>query len=299
MKLLIKILTVLVLAVIVFGTAGYFTYQALYPYRNARFPPLTKANRWVPPLERSIEKARALRSAGKLVEAQTLLRAQLRVYRNAPAAHDGRELLGEINTEMFFSRDSLFGKTEYVVRRGDTLWRIARQLDSSPEAITRTNNLTSDRLRIGDRLLVPEGDFTLTLDLPNERAVVHQGDHFFKQYPIVSMDLPRSRQPQITTKVLATTFWREGQRLTSAEEQKAAGVTPWIQFAQSGYVLYGISPEENEIADSSVEISEKKSAAPPDPDIPPHGIALWKDDLDQLQLLIDHGTPVTIIRPTK
>lgn len=300
MKFLIKSVVVLALAALIFGGGGYLTYNLLHPYRDLRFPPLTPRTAWVPPLERQINKARVLRKEGKLADAQKLLREQLRIYRNSPTAKEGRELLGNINTEMFFSTAYPFGKTEYVVRRGDTLWRIARKLDSSPEAIIRTNNLASDRLHIGDRLFVPEGDFTLTLDLPNERAVVHQGDHFFKQYPIVAMELPRSRQPQIATHVIANTFWREGQRLTSAEEKKnAEGVTPWIQLAQSGYVLYGVSETENDVEDSSVEITEKKSPETSNPDIPPHGIALMKDDLAELQLLIDRGTPVTIIRPAK
>lgn len=300
MKLLVKFLIVLALAAIVFGGGGYLTYNALHPYRDLHFPPPGQHGVWVPPLERQIAKARVLRTDGKLADAQKLLREQLRIYRNSPAAKEGRELLGDINTEMFFSTAYPFGKTEYVVQRGDTLWRIARKLNSSPEAIIRTNNLASDRLRIGDRLFVPEGDFTLTLDLPNERAVVHQGDHFFKQYPIVAMELPRSRQPQISTHVLANTFWRDGQRLTSAEEKKNTdGATPWIQLAQGGYILYGVSEGSSEVEDSSVEIDEKKSAATRNPDIPPHGIALLKDDLAELQLLIDRGTPVTIIRPTK
>ena len=82
------------------------------------------------------------------------------MYPQAPEARAARELLGAINTGLFFSRDDLFGKTEYVVERGDSLARIARRLKSSPEMIMRANDLDSTVIRVGERLLVPDGDFT-------------------------------------------------------------------------------------------------------------------------------------------
>jgi LysM repeat protein len=46
----------------------------------------------------------------------------------------------------------------YVVRRGDALFSIARRFDATPEQIKAWNNLPSDKIRIGERLVVkPEG----------------------------------------------------------------------------------------------------------------------------------------------
>lgn len=286
-----KILIVLVLACAVFGGGGYFIYDSLHPYRQ--FAHMPEPPVWVHPMVAQIEKARQLRAGGKLAEAQQLLLRQLHLDPNAPPHKIARQLLGEINTEMFFSPDHLFGKSEYVVRRGDSLWRIARKLNSSPELIRRTNNLESDRIHPGDRLLIPEADFTLTLDLPNERAVVHHGDGFLTQYPIVAIDLPRSRRSEITTKIAGTTFWKDGERLTSPTEKERAASTPWIRLGHSGYILYGVS-EDSEVGDSTVEISDEGKDR--NPDYPPNGIALLKDDMEEIQILLGHGTPVTIIR---
>ncbi len=57
---------------------------------------------------------------------------------------------------------------------------------------------------------------------------------------------------------------------------------------------YGVSDEEG-ISDSEVEISETQSDASADPDLPRRGIDLFQEDLAELQLLIDRGTPFTII----
>jgi hypothetical protein len=42
----------------------------------------------------------------------------------------------------------------YVVKRGDAISSIATRFDTTPEYIKQWNNLTSDKVRIGDRLIV-------------------------------------------------------------------------------------------------------------------------------------------------
>lgn len=289
----IQILIVLVVAAAILGGGGYFVYDALLPYRalaGLKVKPVT----YKPPLAVATENALKLRAAGKLAEAQQLLRNQLRVYPKSPAVKDARELLGDINTEMFFSTEVPFGKTEYVVNRGDTLWRIARKLESTPTAIMRTNSMKSDRLQPGDKLLVPNLAFTVTLDLPNQRAVVHSGDAFFKQYPIVAINLPRRANRSITTKVSTSSFWKDGKRLVNPTEAERAESTPWVYLGGGRYILYGVSEDEG-AAEETVELADKDSAAEVDPDKPPRGIALLKEDLAELQLLIERGTPVTIV----
>ena len=46
---------------------------------------------------------------------------------------------------------------EYTVRSGDTLWLLSRRFGTTVDAIRSLNGLTSDALRIGQVLLIPEG----------------------------------------------------------------------------------------------------------------------------------------------
>ena len=46
------------------------------------------------------------------------------------------------------------GTQTYRVRQGDTLYSIARQFGTSIDDLKRLNQLTSDRIKIGDRITV-------------------------------------------------------------------------------------------------------------------------------------------------
>ncbi|HEY8463553.1 MAG TPA: cell wall hydrolase [Bacillota bacterium] len=55
-----------------------------------------------------------------------------------------------------------FGETtladwRYTIRRGDTLFKIARRTGVTVRAIKNRNGLTSNRLRIGQRIMIPSG----------------------------------------------------------------------------------------------------------------------------------------------
>lgn len=47
------------------------------------------------------------------------------------------------------------GTISYVVKSGDTLWKLAREFNTTVDVIKRLNNLTSDALSVGQILLIP------------------------------------------------------------------------------------------------------------------------------------------------
>ena len=49
-------------------------------------------------------------------------------------------------------------RTTYRVRRGDTLWEIAREHDTTVNAIRVANNLGSSRIKVGDELVIPRAN---------------------------------------------------------------------------------------------------------------------------------------------
>lgn len=160
----------------------------------------------------------------------------------------------------------------------------------------RVNNLDSTLIRPGEKLLVPRLDFAITIDLPNNRLVVHDNRGFFTQYPIVSAQLPPTRRSEIETKVATKSFWQNGKAL-QADHGMQKEATPRIDLEHAGYVLYGVG-EERQASTSEIAVTtddNEQTMDSRDANRPGQGIAMMKEDIADIALLIRKGTPVTII----
>jgi LysM repeat protein len=293
-----KSFIVVALAALVFGSAAYFARSIWWHEEGIRpnEPSAFASARYVDPSVRTLKEARALFRTGHLAKARDKLVRSLALNPQSPVRQEMRDLVGDINTEIFFSKEPSPRKSEYVVRPGDALYSIAHKLKSSTDLIMRANNLSSPLIHPGETLSIPHLDFTVTIDLPRSRVVVHDSRGFFTQYPIASAELPHTRATRQQTKVMAKTFWKNGTTITRARRDEQA--TPWIHL-RTGYVLYGVDAENNE-SDSQIAVTNNDSASEETKNKrPPAGIAMRNEDIAELQLLLRKGTPVTIIREQK
>ena len=287
--------TVVLLGLAIFGGSAYFTHVAFRPPELERYKAIPRVT-YVHPNVKKLKRARVLVGEGKLSEARAILAKALITAPKSPVTRELRDLLGDINTQIFFSKEPSPRKTEYTVKRGDALAAIARKLESSTEAIIRVNDLDSTLIRPGEKLLVPRLDFTITIDLPRDRVVVHDSHGFFTQYPIVSAELPPARQATIQTKVAAKSFWENGKPVRPSQGLQNENI-PRIDLARTGYVLYGVDEDsDTSTSEIAVEANDKEGTPnSPDANQPPRGIAILKDDITEIEFLIRKGTPVTII----
>lgn len=287
---------VVLLGVAIIGGTMYFARIVFRPMGLERYKSIPWVT-YVHPNVKKLKQARVLVREGKLDKARDILVRALLTAPISPVTRELRDLLGEVNTRIFFSKEPSPRKTEYTVKRGDALASIARKLKSSTEAILRVNELDSTLIRPGEKLLVPQLDFTITIDLPRQRVVVHDSRGFFTQYPIASTELPPTRESTIQTKVVAKSFWENGKPVPPSKTLQKEGI-PRINLGHPGYVLYGV--DENSDTDTSeiaVEADDKEGTPnSPDANRPSQGIAMLKDDITEIELLIRKGTPVTIIR---
>ncbi|MBO0694996.1 MAG: LysM peptidoglycan-binding domain-containing protein [Verrucomicrobia bacterium] len=291
---------VFLLGIAILGGSGYFARIAFRPPELERFQSIPWV-KYVHPNEKRLKEAQDLARDGKLKEAQDVLIKALLISPKSPVTRDLRDLLGYINTQIFFSNQPSPRKTEYIVKSGDTLAAIARNFDSSAEAIMHVNNLDSTLIRLGQKLQVPRLDFAITIDLPDNRLIVHDSGGFFSQYPIVSTHLPRTRRSAIEAKVAAKSFWKDGKAVQADQGMQKEG-TPRIDLGQPGYVLYSVGEERqastSEVAfptDDNEQTTDSRGANRP----PPQGIAIMKEDIADIALLIRKGTPVTIVLKQK
>jgi LysM repeat protein len=275
---LIKVLIVLILLLGIAGGVGYFVYDTHYkPKKEAQaqaaLPPPT------PPPDPALPEFRAaekLKAEGKLAEAREALEKLIEQNPQSGVLDDAKNLLGDVNSDLFFSAVPSPDKEVYVVQKGDALAKIQRRFKATPELIMRTNNMTDPtRLQIGQELLIPRVEFTAIIQRAGQKVVVMNRGKFFKQYKARKWNAP-AKGGAAGVKVTETAAWKDGERVAFGTKEFAAG-TRWVMLSAPGYTIYGEPDDPNEKADR-----------------PQGGIGLSLEDADELATLLSRGVPVTI-----
>jgi LysM repeat protein len=278
-----KWLFVLLLALIIFGGAAWFGYNsfvkeeiAVKKEQRGEITPAPAPDISLP----EFQAAAQLRQEGKLAEAREALIGFIQKYPSGLHVEEAKDLLGEVNVDILLSRYPSPEKTEYVVKSGDVLAKIARKLKTTPELIMRMNNMSGTMLRIGDRLLISHPDFSMVIQRKANLVVLLNHGAFFKQYHVREAKLPPKQPSKIAAKVAETMAWKDGKRIGLGSKDYASS-TRWIRLAGApAYTLYSVPDSAHPNIDQ-----------PP----PPLGLGLAASDVEELSSLVNNKTPVTII----
>jgi LysM repeat protein len=276
-----KWLFALFLALVIFGGAAWFGYNYVFKQdiqvrkeQRGEITPAATPDISLP----EFQAAAKLRQDGKLVEARDALTGFIQKYPAGLHVEEAKDLLGEVNIDIFLSRAPSPEKEEYVVRSGDVLNTIARKLKTTPELIMRMNNLSGTMLHIGEHLLISHPDFSLVIERKAKLVVLLNHGAFFKQYHVLDAKLSPRQPPKVTTKVAEIMAWRDGKRVGFGTKE-FTGSTRWVRLGAPAYTIYAVPDAARPQVDQ-----------PP----PPLGIGLAAADVEELSALVNSRTPVTI-----
>lgn len=277
-----KWLFVLLLAVIIFGGSAWFGYNLFFKQQIAVEKELRGEVKAEPTPDISLPEFQAaakLRQEGKLPEARSALTILIQKFPTGMHVEEAKDMLGDINVEILLSRTPSPEKTEYIVKPGDVLQRVANRVKSTPELIMRMNNLNGTMLHIGERLLISHPDFTMVIQRKPKLVVLLDKGSFFKQYHVQEMKLSPKQAPRISAKVAEIMAFRDGKRVGFGTKE-FVGSTRWIRLSAAAYTIYALP-----------DGTHPRLGQPP----PPAGIGLAAGDVGELSSLVNSRTPVTII----
>src|SRR2546423_1279459 len=276
-----KWLFLLLLAVVIFGGAAFFSYdlfvkpeRKIQQEKSGEIPVEPVPDRSMP----EIQAAAQPRPEGKLIEARDALIAFLQRFPTGAHVEEAKDLLGQVNTEMLFTDYRSPEKQEYVVRPGDVLAKIANKTKTTPELIMRTNNLTNSMLRVGQHLLISRPDFSVFIQRKGQTVILLNHGQFFKRYHVRVVKLSAKQAPRITTHVAEVMAWKGGKRV-------GFGTKEWLGRnrrgppRQPGYFLFAVA-----------EPGRRDESNQP----PPPGLGLSMADMEELSSLVNSKTGVTI-----
>src|SRR6184192_1518402 len=95
---------VILLGVAIFGGAGYFARIAFRPVELTRLESIPWV-KYVHPNAKRLKQAQDLVREGKLKEAQAILVQALVLEPNSPVTRQLRDVLGNVNAQIFFSKE--------------------------------------------------------------------------------------------------------------------------------------------------------------------------------------------------
>lgn len=233
--------------------------------------------------------ARAAESRDSLSAARTNYLALL-ANPAATAVHAFVEQrLGDVNVRLVASPRPMPGKTEYIVRPGDSLQVLARRFGVTTALIVKGNNIHDpDRIQAGDRLLI--------LDKPAFAIVISKGANdllltmnglFFKRYRVGTGQFGRTPAGtfRIAGKIENPPWWHPTGRVIPFGDPENILGTRWMGLVATGgtppvkgYGIHGTWEEETVGRQSSAGCVRMRNA-----------------DVEELFLLVPEGTPVRIV----
>ena len=196
----------------------------------------------------NVTRARNLEDRGDLLGA-------LKQYKQAfetvvePAELDGlNKKIENIKIKILFSNIVDKDSIEYIVKPGDALSRIAKKYNTTVDLIKRSNNLSSDMIRIGDKLKIVTVAFSVFVDKSQNVLFLKRGEDILKTYRVATgLDNGTpTGEFYIKTKLKDPVHFRKDIRaaVPPGSDKNILG-TRWLGFEIPGYGIHGHAVPED------------------------------------------------------
>lgn len=251
------------------STAGASSPAAAAP---AVTPAPAQANR------EPLDKALALRDAGKLAEAREALRELLTRANDPQFVVDAQKALGDVNMQLLLTPAPAPEKVDYVVQPGDSLGRIAKMHNTTIEVIQKVNGLRETIIQPAQRLRVTPTKFAVAVSKSQNTLLVTDDGKFFKLYRCGTGQY--STTPvgtfKITDRIPSPPWWKDGQTIPFGSKENVLGKY-WLALDIPHYGIHGTWEPET--------IGRQSSQG---------CIRLINEDVEELFIILPAGTPVQV-----
>jgi len=204
--------------------------------------PRETGERELPPVSGGLDAQGLFRRAEELAERGELVRARalyLAILKKNPSNRmrlRTESRLGKINISLIFSPRPMPEKEEYIVQSGDSVRVLANRYGTTSQLIGRGNELANANvIKVGDRLRVFTGKFSLKVSRARNDMVVLMNGEFFKRYRVGTGKYERT--PTGTFKVVEKqeepTWWPQGREIPFGHPENILG-TRWMSIRATG-----------------------------------------------------------------
>ena len=225
------------------------------------------------------EMAASLEKNHEILKAKELYQELLSNFPDYPRIEEVQQKLEQLNLETITSNSQSPRTVLCEVQVGDTLGKLAKKYGTTVELIKKKNNLSSDVIRVGQKLYVWTGFFNIFVDKSQNTLILKDGDQLIKVYTVSTgaNNVTPVGAFKITSKLVDPVWFKAGAVIPPESPQNVLG-SRWLGFDLAGYGIHGtIDPEK---------MGQQITAG---------CVRMRNQDVEQLFDLVPVGTVVTII----
>lgn len=225
------------------------------------------------------EQANALAAKGDYLAAKNVYLKLVNDFTNSPQAANWQKKSDDLNIKLLFSGTVTPKSVLYEIRPGDSLIKIARKFNTTPELIKKSNNL-GDIILPGRKIKVWNAPFSILVDKSNNTLILKSEEEILKTY-IVSTGKDNCTPVgtfKITNKLMNPTWFKKGDSVISSTDPKNALGSRWLGIDKPGYGIHGTIEPQNlgkQVTEGCVRMSNA--------------------DVEELYIIVPAGTELTIV----
>ena len=216
---------------------------------------------------------------GKLSEARDAYRKAYEAYPDPGIVNTAKPKAEELSMKILFSPIVDSDSKEYTVQAGDTLAKIAKVFGTTVNLIKKSNNLTGDNIRQGQRLKVATARFSVVIDKSQNILLLRQNDNVVKTYNVATGldNCTPVGTFKITTKLVDPVWYKTGAAVPPGSPENILG-TRWMGLSREGYGIHGTTDPSS--------LGKQATAG---------CVRMLNSDVEELYGILPEGTEVTIV----
>lgn len=232
-----------------------------------------------------LAEARKAQQEDDLLSARARALALLSQSDNPGIISAAEQILNAVNIALVTTPRPMPEKTEYTIKRGDTISGLAKKFKTTTQLIQKSNGIKGHVIRAGDLLRILSGEFAITVSKSQNDLVLTFNGQFFKRYRVGTGQFGKTPTGSfvISDKIVNPPWWRpDGKMVPYGDKENVLG-THWMALRSlddpglRGYGIHGTWEPET--------IGHQASAG---------CIRLVNDQVEELFSLVPDGTSVLI-----
>lgn len=232
------------------------------------------------PVDDLYKQAQALASEGKMLDAKAGLQQIINEHSDYKNIEQVEQDLYSLNMKILFSNTETPKTVVHEVVVGDTLGKIAKKYNVTMDMIKTSNAMTSEVVRVGQRLRVWTGKFTVNVSKSQNVLMLKSDEDILKVYS-VSTGANNSTPIgtfKIVNKIQDPVWYKDTGAVIPPESPDNALGSRWLGFDIKGYGIHGtLQPDK---------IGQQVTAG---------CVRMRNPDVEELYKILPYGTEVTIV----